>query len=135
MKLKRILVLLPLLFIAALLIIPTSHRTIAFAQGGGQTINLTLKQTAVVGFTVTDNTGAAVPSGGYTATPTVGDSTIIGVGNNPETLQPEKAGTTTVQWTITGKGTYSGTVTTPGPDTVNVTSIPIGTAAVSYTVQ
>lgn len=119
-----------LLLLLAALFVPW-HRVQA---QGGQTINLNMKQTALVGFTVTDNTGAAVPTGGYSVTSVVADPTVVGVGSNPTILQPLKQGSTTVTWTVTGKGTYSGTETL-GPDTVNVTTVPLASATVTYTVQ
>lgn len=120
-----------LLLLAAALFVPM-HR--ARAQGG-QTINMTTKQSATPSFTVTDNTGAAVPTSGYSVSGTIADPTIAAIDSNPTLIVPgTKTGSTTVTWTITGKGPYSGSFTL-GPDTINVTQIPLGQASVTYAVQ
>lgn len=100
----------------------------------GQVINMTMKQAGTPSFTVTDGSNNPVPTNGYSASGTVADPSIAQIGSNPTLIEPVAPGSTTVTWTITGKGLYSGTLTL-GPDTINVSSIPLGSASVAYTVQ
>lgn len=96
--------------------------------------NINMVNVMVVNFVVTDQNGHAVPASGYSANVTFGDPTVLSVGSNPTELVPQKLGSTTVQWTIMGKGSYSGTEVLPA-DTVNVNAIPLSNASVGYTIQ
>lgn len=98
------------------------------------TYDITLQNTLTPSITVTDQNGKPVPASGYTGNVAFSDPTVLAVDTNPTVLVPQKLGSTTVQWTIIGKGSYSGTITLAA-DTVNVNPIPLANAAISYTVQ
>lgn len=103
-----------------------------------QTVDMNIGQQTQMSLTVTDQNGNAVPTGDYTITATVADSTIVQESINgfgQVNIKALKLGSTTVNYTISANANsgYQGSLSA-GPDTFNVNPIQLASASYSYSV-
>jgi hypothetical protein len=106
----------------------------------GQTVNFSgLGQTSTWTPSVVGSDSKPVPNGAFTATPAVGDSTIVeltGHNDGTFTVTPLALGSTTITWTIApaAGGGYSGAPIVLPADTINVGGLTIASASGAYSV-
>ena len=98
-----------------------------------------LSQTSKCTFSVTGSDGNPVPDSGYQAVAAIGDPTVVNVhqqvpGVNSFVITPLKtASSTTITWTLSPTGAYSGSPLVLPADTVNVDALSLASATDAYT--